>query len=102
MAAPARKPPTCAVGCSPECTICGRLKNPTGRDAPAAMANGLCTHDCPGYFQEPSPCDLWPGECRDCANATGGVCRKHQQPECTCYELTGGHQPGCAFNRSRG
>lgn len=20
-------------------------------------------------------------------------------PECTCYELTGGHQPGCAYNR---
>jgi hypothetical protein len=37
--------------------------------------------------------------CRDCADATGGVCKRHQEPECTCYEVTGGHQPGCAFSR---
>ena len=24
----------------------------------------------------------------------------YQEPECTCYEVTGGHMPGCAFNRS--
>lgn len=36
--------------------------------------------------------------CRDCADATGGVCKRHQEPECTCYEMTGGHQPGCDFN----
>jgi hypothetical protein len=33
---------------------------------------------------------------------TGGV-HRHDCPcaeaECTCYEVTGGHQPGCAFNR---
>lgn len=22
------------------------------------------------------------------------------EPECTCYEVTGGHQPGCYFNRN--
>lgn len=36
--------------------------------------------------------------CDDCLDATGGVCARHQRPDCTCYELTGGHQPGCAFN----
>lgn len=25
---------------------------------------------------------------------------KWSEPECTCYELTGGHQPGCHFNRN--
>jgi hypothetical protein len=34
-------------------------------------------------------------DCTDCQAATGGVCREHQEPECTCYELTGGHMPGC-------
>ena len=38
--------------------------------------------------------------CPDCLSATGGICRAHQEPECTCYEITGGHQPGCAFNRT--
>lgn len=36
--------------------------------------------------------------CRACADATGGVCAQHQV-ECACYELTGGHEPGCAFSR---
>lgn len=40
--------------------------------------------------------------CPDCADATGGVCRAHQQPECTCYEAGPGHMPGCAFNRPPG
>ena len=40
-------------------------------------------------------------ECADCAQATGGICAKHQEPECTCYEVTGGHMQGCAFNRPR-
>jgi hypothetical protein len=65
------------------------------------MAGGLCDWGCAGYDQEPSACDLWPGECRACADATGGQCAKHFEPECTCYELTGGHQPGCYFNRPR-
>lgn len=37
--------------------------------------------------------------CEDCFDATGGQCARHYEPECTCYELTGGHMPGCYFNR---
>jgi hypothetical protein len=29
-----------------------------------------------------------------------GTCPEFE-PECACYELTGGHQPGCYFNRPR-
>ena len=39
--------------------------------------------------------------CKKCAatcDCTGGP---QTEPECTCYELTGGHQPGCHFNRPR-
>lgn len=46
--------------------------------------------DAPAELDEP---------CAACIEATGGACRAHQEPECTCYELTGGHQPGCYFNR---
>lgn len=28
-----------------------------------------------------------------------GCVEQLNEPECTCYELTGGHQPGCYFNR---
>lgn len=49
----------------------------------------------------PAPSTLTPGAagetCQDCLSATGGVCRAHQEPECTCYEVTHGHQMGCAF-----
>lgn len=38
--------------------------------------------------------------CRDCLGSTGGRCAEHQEAECTCYEMTGGHMPGCVFNRS--
>lgn len=38
-------------------------------------------------------------DCKDCQDATGGRCRRHWEPECTCYEMTGGHQPGCPMNR---
>lgn len=42
-----------------------------------------------------------PGCCHDCLEATGGQCRAHMPPECTCYELHGaggGHQPGCPLH----
>ena len=39
--------------------------------------------------------------CKACKDATGGQCREHQEPECTCYEIIGGHQPGCAFYGER-
>jgi len=42
-----------------------------------------------------------PNCCKACLSATGGQCSEHQEPECTCYEITGGHMPGCAFNRTR-
>jgi hypothetical protein len=44
---------------------------------------------------EPSECNCHPEE------RTGGdhdpSCPEWQ-PECTCYELVGGHQPGCYFH----
>jgi len=55
----------CTVGCAPECQACWLIKKPVGRSAPLAMANGLCDYECPGYTQEPTPCDLWPGEVRE-------------------------------------
>lgn len=48
------------------------------------------------------PCPGCPLCCDDCAAATGGQCRRHQEAECSCYELIGGHQPGCAFHGWRG
>ena len=69
-----------------------------------------CKH-CPATS---APCDTCMGDgcaecartgvidvqvCQDCLDATGGQCRAHQVTECTCYEIIGGHQPGCAFAR---
>lgn len=45
-----------------ECTTCGRRKKPVGRDAPTAMANGLCDRECLGYREAPDPGHLWPNE----------------------------------------
>lgn len=44
----------------PECTICGHRKKPWGRSAP--MGATFCDHECPGYFQHPTPETLWPDE----------------------------------------
>lgn len=55
----------CAEGCAPECTTCRKRKKPVGRYAPTEMANMLCDYECPGYREEPTPCDLWPGEQRE-------------------------------------
>lgn len=55
----------CDVGCAPICTSCHRRKNPIGRSAAPEMANGLCDLECAGYRQDPTPCDLWPGEKRE-------------------------------------
>lgn len=46
----------------PECTVCHLRKKPRGRDAAAAMANGLCDSDCSGYRLDPRPGHLWPSE----------------------------------------
>jgi len=53
----------CTVGCSPVCTTCKQLKVPVGRSPPCEW--GGCNHECPGYREDPSPCDLWPGEERE-------------------------------------
>lgn len=53
------------VGLAVNCTTCGRRKKPIGRDAAAAMANGLCDDDCDGYRKDPLPGELWPGEKRE-------------------------------------
>jgi hypothetical protein len=45
-----------------DCTTCGMRKKPVGRSAPMEMANSLCDHECPGYYQDPKPGELWPGE----------------------------------------
>jgi hypothetical protein len=45
-----------------ECTTCHRSKKPVGRSAPMEMGASLCDPDCPGYYAEPKPSDLWPGE----------------------------------------
>lgn len=56
--------PDCTIECeaAPHCVVCGLRKKPIGRDAPAAMANSLCDHECAGYRQDPKPGHLWPGE----------------------------------------
>ncbi len=50
------------VGISVVCIWCDLRKRPRGRSAPLMLANSLCDHECPGYYAEPFPGDLWPGE----------------------------------------
>lgn len=50
------------VGIALECVVCHLRKKPVGRSAPLEMANSLCDHECPGYYQDPLPGSLWPGE----------------------------------------
>lgn len=46
------------------CAECGKEKCPVGRSAPVAVAGDLCSvgNGCPGYYAEPYPDRLWPGE----------------------------------------
>lgn len=55
-------PCTEACAAMPECTVCGRRKQPRWRDS---MDTGLCDSDCPGYRLPPLPGHLWPSEWRD-------------------------------------
>lgn len=52
-------------------------------------------------MSDPYECELC--GCTEPEEVTGGWrcsrCR-YQSPECTCYEMTGGHMSGCAFNRA--
>jgi len=45
-----------------KCNICGRTKKPVGRDS---HDNGLCSHECEGYRQEPYASSYWPDELRE-------------------------------------
>jgi hypothetical protein len=51
----------CTIDCErvPECVVCRRPKKPCGRDN---VDNGRCDSDCPGYYRDPQPGHLWPGE----------------------------------------
>ena len=58
----------CTVECeaTQRCTVCGRLKLPVGRSAPMAMHGSRCdSHECEGYWKDPAPGHLWPGEIKD-------------------------------------
>lgn len=48
------------VGVGVNCTVCLKRKQPTGRSVPNAAA--YCNFECAGYYEEPKPGCLWPGE----------------------------------------
>ena len=50
------------VGVRVECATCGLTKKPVGRDAPMAVANAYCDHECSGCYDDPQVGSLWPGE----------------------------------------
>lgn len=50
------------VGIRVYCTVCHRAKAPHGRSVPDATYSSWCTHECGGYYDEPKPGCLWPGE----------------------------------------
>ena len=50
------------MGIQVTCRSCHLPKKPVGRSAPLESANSWCDHECPGYYQEPYPGSLWPGE----------------------------------------
>ena len=51
------------VGESVDCATCGKAKKPVGRSAPPSIAADLCdSHMCDGYWDDPQPGGLWPGE----------------------------------------
>lgn len=52
------------IGIAVECVFCELRKKPVGRSAPLEMCGSLCDDGCDGYWMEPHPGDLWPGESR--------------------------------------
>ena len=59
--------PACAIcdevgGQLARCAACGMPKKPVGRSVALEAANGHCDHECPGYYADPKPGQLWPGE----------------------------------------
>lgn len=63
------------------------------------LCDRCCIEACSYRATCPCPCT-----CNPLAQTGGGHAGDCPcfEPECTCYELTGGHQPGCAFNRKGG
>jgi hypothetical protein len=53
------------VGKSVQCLVCFRTKKPVGRSAPIETAGSMCDSDCSGYYEDPKPGVLWPGETRE-------------------------------------
>lgn len=53
------------VGVIVYCTLCHRVKKPCGRSAPMETAGSYCDSDCSGYYEEPKPGQLWPGETQE-------------------------------------
>jgi hypothetical protein len=56
------------IGVSVQCATCGDMKKPVGRFGPLGVT--YCEppwdgHGCEGYWQEPRPGSLWPGERSD-------------------------------------
>lgn len=66
MGPPSDKQQVCTPECerAPICTVCHRYKQPVGRSVPLEMTNGVCSYECLGYLQDPTPGHLWPGELR--------------------------------------
>lgn len=46
-----------------ECAVCGQQKHVQGRSM-GVLAQSKCHHECPGYWKEPFPSELHPGESR--------------------------------------
>lgn len=54
------------VGAYVICDTCGREKAPVGRSTPPVLAADYCDSDtCEGYYDDPRPQDLFPGETRE-------------------------------------
>lgn len=64
----------CTIHCERqvECVVCHKTKKPAGRDVPAPCANSYCDSDCPGYYKDPTPGHLWPGELAQIKEASDG------------------------------
>jgi hypothetical protein len=48
------------VGIGVVCKTCGHTKQPRGRSAP--LGSYFCDSECLGFYEDPKPGDLWPGE----------------------------------------
>ena len=48
------------VGLAVTCTRCGNRKQPHGRSAP--LDSWYCDYECVGFYADPKPGCLWPGE----------------------------------------